>query len=362
MTLAPYHRRAVSVAWLSAVVLLATPAGTAPSPSPAIAVGILHAPPFTIRGADGTWTGISIELWRQIAAELGLAYELRETDLPGLLQGLKDGRFEVGVAALTINAEREPVMDFSHPFYQGGLGVATRRGAAWRVLASRVFSRALAEIFIVITVLIFVVGAVVWIGERRVNADFPADLRRGLGAAFWWSAGTVTSVGYGDLTPRTLFGRVVAVAWMLAGLVLVSIFTAGASSILTSERLQSQVSGLDDLRHMKVIAVASTSGEEFLREERIRFSTRTRTIEALRALIAEEADAVIADAPIMRYLASNELDGDVEVGVTIFRAEQYGIGLRQESAWREPINRHLLARIAEPAWRDVLYRYIGTDR
>jgi len=355
-----------------AAVLMALLVSPLPSPSPPapppptnakLAVGIIHAPPFTIRGQDGAWTGISIDLWRGIAQDLSLDYELHERDLPGLLSGLQDGSLDVAVAALTITGERERVIDFTHPFYTSGLGVATLPGShAWRVLANRVFSRAFAQTFFGLALLIFVVGAVVWLGERKANPEeFPPDPKRGLGAAFWWSAGTVTSVGYGDLAPRSLFGRVVAAIWMLVGLVLVSIFTATASSILTAERLESRVESVDDLRRLRVATVAASSGEEFLRAERVRFATSPRSLPALQALQAGKVEAVVADVPIMRYLAANELSGEVEVGRTIFRAESYGLGLRQGSTLREAINQRLLQRVGAPAWRDTLYRYMGAD-
>src|ERR1700740_2399802 len=40
-------------------------------------VGIAPGPPFNIQGSDGTWTGISVELWREIANELQLDFEFR---------------------------------------------------------------------------------------------------------------------------------------------------------------------------------------------------------------------------------------------------------------------------------------------
>ena len=40
---------------------------------------------------------------------------------------------------------------------------------------------------------------------------------------FWWAAITMTTVGYGDLIPRTFIGRSVAVSCIIAGLVLTSL-------------------------------------------------------------------------------------------------------------------------------------------
>jgi polar amino acid transport system substrate-binding protein len=56
---------------------------TAPIPKQKLIVGIAPAPPFNIQNADGSWTGISTELWKQIANDLKLDFEFRETDLNG---------------------------------------------------------------------------------------------------------------------------------------------------------------------------------------------------------------------------------------------------------------------------------------
>lgn len=42
----------------------------------------------------------------------------------------------------------------------------------------------------------------------------------------WWAAQTVTTVGYGDVVPTSVWGRLVAVATMLLGVAIVSVVTA----------------------------------------------------------------------------------------------------------------------------------------
>ncbi len=46
----------------------------------------------------------------------------------------------------------------------------------------------------------------------------------------WWAIQTVTTVGYGDVTPRNVAGRVVAAAVMLEGIAFVAIVTAAVTS------------------------------------------------------------------------------------------------------------------------------------
>ncbi|HET8766046.1 MAG TPA: potassium channel family protein, partial [Pedococcus sp.] len=50
------------------------------------------------------------------------------------------------------------------------------------------------------------------------------------GDALWWSATTVTTVGYGDRYPVTGQGRIVAVALMVTGIALLGVITAAIAS------------------------------------------------------------------------------------------------------------------------------------
>ena len=69
-------------------------------------VGVREVPPFVTKTNDGIYDGISIRLWREIATELELDYEYVETDLNGMLDGLRDGTLDAVVAALTVTPDR----------------------------------------------------------------------------------------------------------------------------------------------------------------------------------------------------------------------------------------------------------------
>lgn len=47
----------------------------------------------------------------------------------------------------------------------------------------------------------------------------------------WWAIVTATTVGYGDLSPVTLEGRIIAVLLMLTGIGVIGIFTANVASL-----------------------------------------------------------------------------------------------------------------------------------
>jgi voltage-gated potassium channel Kch len=50
----------------------------------------------------------------------------------------------------------------------------------------------------------------------------------------WWALQTVTTVGYGDVTPRNPSGRIIAAAVMLEGIAFVTIAVAAITSVFVS--------------------------------------------------------------------------------------------------------------------------------
>ena len=136
-------------------------------------VGVKEAPPFAIKQADNTWSGLSIELWQTIATDLQLSYAWRELDLPGLLQGVADGSLDVGVAALTITPERERLFDFTQPFYITGLGIAVPAQPESRrfAIVQRILSRPFLEIVAFLGLMLLGAGTLIWLCEHRHNAQ-----------------------------------------------------------------------------------------------------------------------------------------------------------------------------------------------
>ena len=325
-------------------------------------VGTKEAPPFAMKSADGTWTGISIDLWRQIATDLNLKYELRETDLKGLLDGISSGSLDVAVAALTITPEREEAFDFTHPFHATGLGIAMawKAGNPWVAVLKRLFSPTFLKVVATLSVLLLAVGMLVWWFERKKNPQqFGGGPANGIGSAFWWSAVTMTTVGYGDKAPVSLAGRVVALIWMFAGIIMISGFTAAIASSLTVTQLESPVKGPEDLSKVRVGTITNSTGASYLQDRRIGYQTYQTALEGLQAVAEGKIQALVYDAPLLRYLINQGFKGRLQVLPNTFLRQDYGIALPPRSPLRETVNRVLLQKISESAWQDTVYKYLG---
>jgi len=324
-------------------------------------IGTKEAPPFAMKDSSGRWTGLSIELWEEIALELGLHFEIREYDLQGLLDAVASGEVDAGVAALTATGEREMVMDFTHPFYTTGFGIAVAplQRESWFTSIRRVVSGRFLRWLGMLALLLFVVGGLVWLFERRVNPEhFGGSTAHGLWAGFWWAAVTMTTVGYGDKTPRSVMGRLLSLVWMFTAIALLGVFVAAMTTALTVSQLESPIRGPEDLLRARVATVERSTSEEYLRENRIPYQSYTTLLEALEGIVSGHIDAVVYDAPLLQFQVTNEMGGEVDVLPRTFERQDYCIALPTGSSLREPINRMLLADSTRMLWQDILYRYL----
>ena len=88
--------------------------------------------------------------------------------------------------------------------------------------------------FVIPIGLIFAVVIFGGIGMYLVEHNRPGANITNLGNAFWWAVITITTVGYGDYTPVTTIGRIIAVLVMFSGIgIVVSLVT-----LLSQRRLQ----------------------------------------------------------------------------------------------------------------------------
>lgn len=343
------------------------PLAPAPTVSPeplktTLVVGTKPSPPFAIKNSDGSWSGIAIELWRMVAVDLGMRFEVREYDLKGLLQAVQKHEVDVAVGALTITSEREGVMDFSHPIYSTGLSIAVlpkSNGGALTAMKSLV-SWDLLKIVGALLGLLTGIGTLVWLFERRHNdAQFGGGALRGIAAGVWWSAVTMTTVGYGDKSPVTVGGRLLGFVWMFAAVILTASFTATITSSLTVNQLESSIKGPHDLVKVRVATVAGSTSAAYLDRHHVAYRAVPSPADGLKAVQSGQVDAMVYDAPIIQYIAKHDLHGAVTVLPITFDRQDYGLALPDGSALREPLNRALLSELGKDTFRELIERYLG---
>ena len=279
-----------------------------------------------------------------------------------LLEAVTNGEVDAALAGISITRDREVAMDFSYPYMNSGLRILTtveEDSALLRVMRSLTTSAELGALGYLVGFVILC-SHILYFAERGSSGIsdryFPGILEAG-----WCILATITTVGYGDVTPRKWFGRFVSLVVMVIGISLFGVAIAQLSAGLMVEELRSDISGPEDLSGRPVATVAGTTSTDVA----IRYGARLLEVDEIEAayqlLESGEVDAILFDAaPVMRYATADRNKTVTVVGPLIER-QVYGIAFPAGSDLRESVNRALL-EIEESGKADRIHnRWFGAS-
>ncbi len=360
--------RLAAVFWLAAT--LATTASAEPKAQAEprdINVATRILPPLVVEQKQAL-SGFSIELWNAIAARLKLKTSYQPApDVRALLEEVRSGKAEIGVAAISITAAREIEFEFSQPILNAGLQIMVRGGGGrdgnsnplWDLLGL-LFSKTSLVWLGVALLLLLIPSHVVWFLERRHNSGIvPTDKYiPGIFYAMFWSAATLATQA--ENQPRQWLARVVAVFWMFTGIVFVALYTAQLAATLTVQQIQGGINGPDDLAGRKVATTRGSTAANVVRDLRAQVVEFAGIGEAYEALQNRDVDAVVFDSPVLLYYAANDGKGRVHLVGTPFRKEDYGIIFRPGNPLRRQVNATLLQLREDGTYQQIYDKWFAS--
>ncbi|NJC26861.1 ion channel [Neolewinella antarctica] len=322
-----------------------------------IKVGVMDSPPYCIKGAEGNWSGLSVELWRHLADKEHLNFEWVEfDDLKALKKGITDGKVSVSIAS-NLDGELVDNARFLQHHYMTTLGVGRPiYNKMWNTFRN-VFSMQLLWIVLSLSGLLLIIGTAIYFIERGENEDqFGGDrsLWEGIGSGFWWAGVTMTTIGYGDKAPMTLGGRILAMLWMLVALGVSASLTASIVSAIGENNV---ISFPDDLTDMRVAVPENSPAADFLTDEDYEFTEFKGIKKSLRSLKEQDFDIVVGDATALRYVINNNSNISASVTATNTSPISYAIMVREDSGLYDRLDQHLVKFILSPTYRRMMQEY-----
>lgn len=327
-----------------------------------IVVGYSSAAPFIYEVSDGL-QGPMVWLWEKTAEQNDFNYDMKHLKSEELLNELEKGNVDLAIYPLSITSERSQKMNFSVPFYLAHSGVMTKDVSSLesallflKTFFSLNFFRALGALALVI--LIF--GFLEWRFERKINHEEFGGGRKGLWSGFWWSAVTMTTVGYGDKSPKTTGGRIIALIWMFTAIMIISGFTASISSSLTVTELGTSSNSIEDFKERKIGTVEQSSTHKWLKDNFFKDEKLYVNKEALiEGLKNNEVEAVAYDLPLLKELNKSEDLNEFRILDIRFNPQYYAIGMSRNvsDTLRKNINTALLNATESYEWNVILAEY-----
>ncbi len=86
--------------------------------------------PYEFLDDDANPIGCDIWLAQQIADELGVELQVTDMAFDGIIDAVKTGMVDIGIAAFTVNEERAKVIDFSHEYEKSQQLLIVKKGDA----------------------------------------------------------------------------------------------------------------------------------------------------------------------------------------------------------------------------------------
>ena len=326
-------------------------------------IGIQLNPPFIIKNDHRHYEGLSIELWENIAETANIHFEYIEyADQIGILKALEYQEIDLTVNPMYVNAQRVAKFDMTQPYFISSIGVAVPalNRSPIAVFVSNIFSFGFLQIILLLIFVIFIFGFLLWLAERRHNKFQFRPGMLGLFDGLWWSAVTMTTVGYGDKSPKSHLGKVIAIIWMFTAVIIISSFTAGIASTLTIGSLQTEVQNPEDLRLVnKIIAIGSSNAEEYLLQEGFDINNLFASpIQALRGLARKDYDALLHDRTILQYYIKNiNLEEKVNLLPIHLKNQYQSFMLPKNHPAFTSINASLVREIQKDSWENLQRKY-----
>ncbi|KAL2326768.1 hypothetical protein Fmac_020195 [Flemingia macrophylla] len=243
-----------------------------------------------------------------------------------------DGKYDAVVGDVSIVSTRYEYASFSQPYTDTGLVMivpvkSKTSNRAW--LFVKPFTKCM---WILILVIIFYNGFVVWMIERNHRPELKGSIVHQTSNILWLAFCSMFSLNGGRL--HSNLSRVAMVVWLFVALIITQTYTASLASMLTVERLEPTVDSIEQLKKANATVGYDTGSycERYLQDALGMKATNIKPFDSQEsyadALRNKEIAAVFVDVPGAKLFLAKHCEGFVIAGPT-YKIGGYGFVLLQ---------------------------------
>lgn len=115
-------------------------------------------------------------------------------------------------------------------------------GRTYRTLGGILGQNGLGRAIVVVAIVILLAGLSIWTVEPEIGS---------VGDGLWWAFVTATTVGYGDISPASVGGRLIAFVLMTVGIGLIGLITASVATFFLRGGVEEKAPESPHLTHLK---------------------------------------------------------------------------------------------------------------
>ena len=294
--------------------------------------------------------GFSIDLWNQIAKELGDQTQwVYYHSTSELIEAAQKGEVDAAISAITITSAREKKIDFSSSMYELGLQVMVDAGkssaSVLELMGKEIQKMMTLKSSLLFLLFLFVTIHLRWyVDQRDKKSDlFAKNYASGIVDAFWWG---ITMLVTWETPPSKGVARVIDLMWHIVGIIAISILTAIVTAALTAQAIGGSIRSEKDLAGKYIAAVATDAPRKYVEKIGAHVIPVKTLAEGIELVRQGKAEALVHDGPRLVYLANQinkkEHQKILAVAPFSFNPQNYGIVFPSGSPLKEQVDRVLL--------------------
>ena len=356
---------ALLVALIGGMPGMASKASAQPTPR-VVTVATYDIEPFVMT-EGGIKTGFTVDLLDAIAKRTGWTYNYVDgRNTKGILEEISKRRADAAAAAISITSARSEVLDFSQPILNAGLQIAVPDAAVGRAQPGNenflklLFSETMAVWLLAALMLTGLPAHIIWLLERRhVDSMVSKSYFPGIFQAFGWGLGMLAAAPYDY--PRHWQTRALGVLWAFVSIIFVAYYTATLTANLTVAKFDAQIGSPGDLIGRTVCVVSNTTSSFALDDIGVPYIGVPSNTDCYTGLKDGTFEAIVDDAPLLRYWISHEGAGVADLAGPVFHHEDYGIAFPLGSDLRKQADDALLSIRENGDFDLIKQKWLGSD-